>query len=101
MYEWSSHKRNLILITGHTHKPVFASGKYTIDQDHQIAVPEINHTLKPGYFNTGCCCFSDGDITGIEIAGGFIRLVKWHSENNIPARKVLEEKKLEDIELEL
>lgn len=31
----------------------------------------------PSYFNTGCCCFSDGDITGIEIEGDSIRLVKW------------------------
>lgn len=97
MYEWSSHKRNLLLITGHTHKPVFASGKYTGEKEHQIDLPEITAAVKPGYFNTGCCCFNDGDITGIEIAGGFIRLVKWHSENGISARWVLEEKSLEDI----
>ena len=101
MYEWSSHKRNLLLITGHTHKPVFASGKYTINKDHKIDVPQVGEPLKPGYFNTGCCCYNDGDITGIEISEGFIRLVKWHSENDFPARYILEEKKLEDIELEL
>ncbi len=32
---------------------------------------------KPCYFNTGCCSFSDGDITGLEIENGYIRLVKW------------------------
>jgi hypothetical protein len=32
---------------------------------------------KPAYFNTGCCKFSDGDITGIEIADGELRLIKW------------------------
>jgi hypothetical protein len=31
----------------------------------------------PCYFNTGCCSFGDGDITGIEIADGEMRLVKW------------------------
>ena len=31
----------------------------------------------PCYFNTGCCSFPDGDITGIEIADGEIRLVRW------------------------
>jgi calcineurin-like phosphoesterase family protein len=31
----------------------------------------------PCYFNTGCCSFGDGDITGIELAGGEIRLVRW------------------------
>lgn len=35
---------------------------------------------KPCYFNTGCCSFSDGDITGIEIEQGDIRLVKWDRE---------------------
>ncbi len=32
---------------------------------------------KPCYFNTGCCCFQDGDITGLEISRGEIRLVRW------------------------
>jgi len=31
----------------------------------------------PCYFNTGCCSFGDGDITGIEISDGTIRLVRW------------------------
>ena len=31
----------------------------------------------PCYFNTGCCSFPDGDITGLEIADGQIRLVRW------------------------
>jgi hypothetical protein len=31
----------------------------------------------PCYFNTGCCSFPDGDITGLEIADGEIRLVRW------------------------
>jgi hypothetical protein len=31
----------------------------------------------PCYFNTGCCSFPDGDITGIELADGEIRLVRW------------------------
>jgi hypothetical protein len=46
----------------------------------------------PSYFNTGCCCFVDGDITGIEIADGDIRLIKWEQEKEGAAstRKVLE-----------
>ncbi len=32
---------------------------------------------KPCYFNTGCCSFSDGDITGLEIDNGIIKLIKW------------------------
>jgi len=44
-----------------------------------IKDPPVNDTLKtiPTYFNTGCCRFRDGDITGIEITGEEIRLVKW------------------------
>ncbi len=49
---------------------------------------------KPSYFNTGCCCFSDGDITGIEIAEGMIRLIKWEYVNEVSTRFILEEKAL-------
>ncbi len=31
----------------------------------------------PCLFNTGCCSFGDGDITGLEIASEEIRLVRW------------------------
>ena len=31
----------------------------------------------PAYFNTGCCAFPDGDITGLELVDGRIRLVRW------------------------
>jgi UDP-2,3-diacylglucosamine pyrophosphatase LpxH len=32
---------------------------------------------KPLYFNAGCCSFKDGDITGLELSDGEIKLVKW------------------------
>lgn len=32
---------------------------------------------RPSYFNTGCCCFKDGQITGIELEGDRLRLIKW------------------------
>ena len=96
MYEWSSNRKNMLLVTGHTHKPVFASGKYSSYPSNDIERDD-NDKLKPSYFNTGCCCFNDGDITGIEIEGGYIRLIKWHNENNVSARLILEEIKLEDL----
>ena len=69
LYEWSTQQSNLILITGHTHHPVFASrGK---EEQH------LNTEAVPSYFNSGCCCFEDGDITLLEIEDGSIRLVKW------------------------
>ncbi|MEO6230781.1 MAG: metallophosphoesterase [Ferruginibacter sp.] len=97
MYEWSSKRKNIILITGHTHKPVFASGKYTQSDIHKIETPETANKTLPTYFNSGCCCFNDGDITGIEIASGFIRLIKWHNKNGVPERSVLEEKPLSEL----
>lgn len=97
MYEWSSHKRNTLLITGHTHKPVFASGKYTSVDTHAITTIDHTENLKPTYFNSGCCCYNDGDITGIEIADGFIRLVKWYKKEEVSMRMILEEKLLSQI----
>lgn len=35
----------------------------------------------PCYFNTGCCSFGDGDITGIELTGEAIRLVRWPTDS--------------------
>jgi predicted phosphodiesterase len=96
MHQWSSNRKNTILITGHTHKPVFGSGKYSAHPSN-IIEKELNEKLKPAYFNSGCCCYNDGDITGIEIEGSFIRLIKWHEENNTSSRKILEEIKLEDL----
>lgn len=60
-----------------------------------VAIDYMN--MKPSYFNTGCCCFCDGDITGIEIADGTIRLIKWSMKESKSERKVLDEMKLEEI----
>lgn len=124
MYEWSSEQKELLLVTGHTHQPVFASLTHLekLYKQFQIA-KQCNNDLtmreikveiakrekefsavaidymnmKPSYFNTGCCCFCDGDITGIEIADGTIRLIKWSMKESKSERKVLDEMKLEEI----
>jgi predicted phosphodiesterase len=128
MYEWSSEQQNLILITGHTHQPVFESLTHferlqrerkkefynfnkewaeALDLEIEWRKKEDNHIwddflrMKPCYFNSGCCCFDDGDITGIEIAEGSIRLIRWKSEHGIPQRTVLEENTLEYISQQL
>jgi hypothetical protein len=44
---------------------------------------------KPCYFNTGCCSFGDGSITGIEISDGLIKLVRWPDERGDPRPRVL------------
>lgn len=43
----------------------------------------------PCYFNTGCCCFGDGDVTGLELSDGEIRLVRWPDDEGRPLPKVL------------
>ena len=121
MYEWSATQKNMLFLSGHTHKPVFASLDH-IDRlnkqlekarelDDALQVQSIQRQIeerkkeyagkklvktmaKPSYFNTGCCCFSDGDMTGIEIENGFIRLVKWKAGADTGTRAVLEESPL-------
>ncbi len=105
MYEWSSHQQDLLLITGHTHQPVFESlthlerlqRKEAMKQSGQgpqarATIPAMDYfsKIKPTYFNTGCCCYDDGDITGIEISDGFIKLIKWEKINGQSTRTVLE-----------
>jgi UDP-2,3-diacylglucosamine pyrophosphatase LpxH len=48
--------------------------------------PEINDP--PCYFNGGCCCYPDGDITCLELdgAGDEIRLVRWPRDEAQPDR---------------
>jgi predicted phosphodiesterase len=128
MYEWSAQQKNLILITGHTHQPVFESLTHVerLNRNQKKALYEHNRewaealdleiqwrkkddetirhdylSMKPTYFNSGCCCYVDGDITGIEISAGYIRLVKWKMVDGVANRIVHEERKLEDIVREL
>lgn len=121
MHDWSAMQRNTIMISGHTHKPVFASLDHIDRLNRQLqkaqarndaaAVQSLQAELQkrqaeyagktgpktndyPSYFNTGCCCFSDGDITGLEIENGFIRLIKWENKAGTPTRRVLDESPL-------
>ncbi len=52
---------------------------------------------KPCYFNSGCCCFDDGDVTGLEIAEGAIRLVRWPDDAGAPKAQVLASAALRDV----
>jgi len=65
-----------VLISGHTHRPVF--GERTQPWPSRAAVDYYPEPVDPPcFFNTGCCSFSDGDVTGVELAAGEIRLVRW------------------------
>ena len=124
MYEWAMQQKDLILITGHTHQPLFESltNYERLQWQHRralyehnpewaealenearwrraedIAVSEDYLSIKPVYFNTGCCCFSEGYITGIEIADGSIRLVKWNAKDRDKQRTVLQERSLHEL----
>jgi predicted phosphodiesterase len=123
MFNWSAQQADMLLITGHTHQPVFESLTHLermyrkLDiaqaQNNKPAETEIRNLIdkhvvqgsalpsfkgyKPTYFNSGCCCFNDGDITGIEISGGCIRLIKWKYDNHTSVRVVLEEKGLQEL----
>jgi UDP-2,3-diacylglucosamine pyrophosphatase LpxH len=54
-------------------------------------------TLKTSwcYFNDGCCCFSDGSVTGYELQDGVFRLVRWDAVGH--NRTVLDEERLAHI----
>jgi predicted phosphodiesterase len=124
MYEWAAEQKDMVLITGHTHQPVFNSLTHLekLYKQFQLAEKDKNAqqlvtlldeikkrekeftavsadymNMKPAYFNTGCCCFSDGDITGIEIADGCIQLIKWSIVNGKPERVLLESNLLENL----
>jgi hypothetical protein len=119
MYEWASAETNLFLITGHTHQPVFESlthlerlQRKEAWERHEKSGPSTNgevlasgtkntteffSRIKPSYFNTGCCCYDDGDITGIEITNGHICLIKWEEKEGVPFRIELERQSLNDL----
>lgn len=124
MYEWVSKQQNTLLITGHTHQPVFSSLTLFEKLYRDLSIAKLNNderkverletqinlrklrgetfldftAYQPSYFNTGCCCYNDGDITGIEIDRDCIRLVKWeYNEANISNRLILDEAKFCDL----
>ena len=110
MYNWAVRQSGLILIAGHTHKPIFPSPERVEELSEQYS--ELTHqpetpaeeTLdqlsadlafakaqeQPCYLNSGCCSFSDGSITGIEIDRGEIRLIRWQIQDSSPVRSVLD-----------
>ncbi|RZL48660.1 MAG: metallophosphoesterase [Pedobacter sp.] len=127
MYEWAAAQQS-VLITGHTHQPVFNSlthleriyikldaarkNKNKVEEQKLVeqmkkeqifgATVPTSSAYKPNYFNTGCCCFSDGDITGIEITDGKMRLIKWEYQTDKQSlRIVLEETDLINLQSEV
>lgn len=124
MYDWVYEQPYCILITGHTHQPVFKSLTHlerlylqledAKEKNDLAAIEKIEkeiprrrreydfvnnsfRNMNPSYFNSGCCCFDDGTITGIELDKGFIRLIKWSYKDGVPERIVAEEASLYEL----
>jgi hypothetical protein len=128
MYTWASQQDKLILIAGHTHRPIWGSMTHLeklaaqfhallhmqpqpanfqeeatrlqeeIQRRAKIDPPKADAVkTKPCYFNTGCCRFSDGDITGIEIESGEIRLIKWGNKDGQIGRSEFESIRLAEV----
>jgi len=124
MYNWVYEQPYCILITGHTHQPVFKSLTHlerlylaleeAREKNDRATVNRIEaeiprrkreynfvssdfKNMNPSYFNSGCCCFDDGTITGIELDKGFIRLIKWSYRDGVPTRIVAEETSLHEL----
>lgn len=135
LYEWAAARRKLVLVAGHTHRPVFESQSHPAQIREELkaaavesaATPDdaerrknvaelaaelewvrgqeeqapgaegVRRMTKPCYFNTGCCCFLDGDVTGIEIAEGEIRLVRWPDDQDRPRPQILERALVRDV----
>ncbi|MBT8462986.1 MAG: hypothetical protein KJO44_10745 [Gemmatimonadetes bacterium] len=132
MRRWASGQDNVLLVAGHTHRPVFASVAIVDELERRLGLdmeeirgraedelfwdeivsdctdrgwlgdeapcgpPRESESPGPHLFNSGCCCFHDGRITGIELADGQIRLVLWGS--GIPeGRRVLARADLEAV----
>lgn len=126
MYNWADEQSKLILIAGHTHRPIWSSMTHLEQLRYELVAlqsasprpedyekqlerlqlqiqkriqehPPCNDSIKtnPCYFNIGCCSFTDGDITGIEIENGLIRLIKWDYDDG--ERELLQEALLEDL----
>lgn len=127
MYNWVVRHRDVVLIAGHTHRPVFQSlthpdqviqdieakeAELANDPGNQQLLEELalleaelewiraqqktrpgseggDNPAVPRYFNTGCCSFIDGKITGIELYEGQIRLVRWPNGVRNPRPHIL------------
>jgi len=127
MSDWASEQRSLVRVAGHTHRPVFwtsqpqpdlvpptltegdagaataaaaetrAESEWNAAEERRVAAQRPAPIVKPCYFNTGCCSFGDGDVTGIEIGDRQIRLVRWPNEQERPLPRILASAELSSI----
>lgn len=105
LYGWAASQSGTVLIAGHTHHPVWeglsyqqalernlGTGERSLPGDEPWIRSQVGGRIelpgeKPAYFNSGCCSYSDGTCTALEIQDGEIRLVRW--ERSHPATRVV------------
>lgn len=136
MHSWASSKSKLILVAGHTHRPVMMSQTHSGNLLQQLEQAEaqlaadpnsdaarervaalraelewvkahgpappgevelLTKPDKPCYFNSGCCCYPDGDVTGLELSDGAIKLVRWPDDDDRPRPQILESVSVEQL----
>jgi hypothetical protein len=127
MYEWARDRgQGVVLVAGHTHRPVFGGSAPSPDVEESSSdvearldelrreggapaeIAELRALLewaraeelrvglqaptplqRPCYFNTGCCSYGDGDVTGLELVGDEMRLVRWiRAEGEVAPREL-------------
>jgi UDP-2,3-diacylglucosamine pyrophosphatase LpxH len=130
MFDWAKNRdETLVLIAGHTHRPVFSTRTVATERTaddvglllkdlraaqgkpDEIAIlraefefrrtPPFDEAPKemplPCYFNTGCCSFGDGDVTGIEVDRKEFRLIRWLDDKYEPKVQPLAHRPLKDV----
>jgi predicted phosphodiesterase len=135
LYSWARRQPGLVLIAGHTHRPVFKSRSHADQVQEELetarrrlaaspddsalraAVGDLAAELEwvrtrenqrsgpegttemdvPSYFNSGCCSFRNGHITGLELADAEIRLVRWPDDDDRPRAKILARSSLQEV----
>lgn len=113
MYSFAASRPGMVLFAGHTHHPVWEGLSFeqamqqmqvqgaapAVDPawaEDQMAAAVTLPGRKPSYFNSGCCSYSDGSITGIEISDGELRLVRW-TPAAPPGRELIFQARLRDV----
>ncbi|HNS03322.1 MAG TPA: metallophosphoesterase [Anaerolineae bacterium] len=113
MYHFAASRPGLVLFAGHTHHPIWEGLNFKqalemmgvrglevqVDaawvQEQVAEAVALPDKPKPSYFNSGCCAYRDGSITGIELSDGQVRLVRW--AGTPPARTEVFSASLQDV----
>jgi predicted phosphodiesterase len=127
MHDWAASRNGRVaLVAGHTHTPLFTRKLLYKTRLAYIAAAKSGDaktaaflkersgyldslyalmekkglTQSERYFNPGCCSYLTGEVTGIEVAYGTIRLVCWQEERGMPRRTILDYMRIRSRELE-